>query len=64
MWDEDGNMRSKGKGAGMRMELKLDEDGRERESGWMRCGQGWAKLVLIALERYSVALKRLTFNLR
>ncbi len=27
-------------------------------------GQGWAKLVLIALERYSVALKRLTFNLR
>ncbi len=24
--------------------------------------QGWAKLVLIALERYSVALKRLTFN--
>ncbi len=23
-------------------------------------GQGWAKLVLIALERYSVALKRLT----
>jgi hypothetical protein len=26
--------------------------------------QGWAKLVLIALERYSVALKRLTFNLR
>jgi hypothetical protein len=29
--------------------------------GWK---QGWAKLVLIALERYSVALKRLTFNLR
>ncbi len=29
-----------------------------------RCRQGWAKLVLIALERYSVALKRLTFNLR
>ncbi len=28
------------------------------------CEQGWAKLVLIALERYSVALKRLTFNLR
>ncbi len=29
------------------------------------CGdQGWAKLVLIALEHYSVALKRLTFNLR
>jgi hypothetical protein len=28
------------------------------------CKQGWAKLVLIALERYSVALKRLTFNLR
>ncbi len=27
-------------------------------------GQGWAKLVLIALERYSVELKRLTFNLR
>jgi hypothetical protein len=26
--------------------------------------QGWAKLVLIALERYSVALKGLTFNLR
>jgi hypothetical protein len=26
--------------------------------------QGWAKLVLIALERYSVALKRLTFNLQ
>ncbi len=26
--------------------------------------QGWAKLVLIALERYSVALKRLTFNSR
>jgi hypothetical protein len=26
--------------------------------------QGWAKLVLIALERYSVALKRLTFNFR
>ncbi len=26
--------------------------------------QGWAKLVLIALERYSVALKCLTFNLR
>ncbi len=26
--------------------------------------RGWAKLVLIALERYSVALKRLTFNLR
>jgi hypothetical protein len=26
--------------------------------------QGWAKLVLIALERYSVELKRLTFNLR
>jgi hypothetical protein len=26
--------------------------------------QGWAKLFLIALERYSVALKRLTFNLR
>ncbi len=26
--------------------------------------QGWAKLVLIVLERYSVALKRLTFNLR
>ncbi len=26
--------------------------------------QGWAKLVLIALERYSVALKRLTSNLR
>jgi hypothetical protein len=25
--------------------------------------QGWAKLVLIVLERYSVALKRLTFNL-
>jgi hypothetical protein len=25
--------------------------------------QGWAKLVLIALERYSVSLKRLTFNL-
>ncbi len=23
--------------------------------------QGWAKLVLIALERYSVALKRLTY---
>jgi hypothetical protein len=31
--------------------------------GW-RPIQGWAKLVLIALERYSVALKRLTFNLR
>jgi hypothetical protein len=29
-------------------------------AGWH---QGWAKLVLIALERYSVALKRLTFNL-
>ncbi len=29
-----------------------------------RSGQGWAKLVLIALERYSVAFKRLTFNLR
>jgi hypothetical protein len=30
-----------------------------------RCStQGWAKLVLIALERNSVALKRLTFNLR
>ncbi len=29
-----------------------------------RLVQGWAKLVLIALERYSVALKRLTFNLR
>jgi hypothetical protein len=28
------------------------------------CEQGWAKLVLIALERYSVALKRLNFNLR
>ncbi len=28
------------------------------------CEQGWAKLVLIAVERYSVALKRLTFNLR
>ncbi len=28
------------------------------------CKQGWAKLVLIALERYSVELKRLTFNLR
>ncbi len=27
--------------------------------GW---GQGWAKLVLIALERYSVVLKRLTSN--
>ncbi len=27
-------------------------------------GQGWAKLVLIALERYSVELKRLTFNFR
>jgi hypothetical protein len=26
--------------------------------------QGWAKLVLIALERYSVVFKRLTFNLR
>jgi hypothetical protein len=26
--------------------------------------QGWAKLVVIALERYSVALERLTFNLR
>ncbi len=26
--------------------------------------KGWAKLVLIALERYSIALKRLTFNLR
>jgi hypothetical protein len=26
--------------------------------------QSWAKLVLIALKRYSVALKRLTFNLR
>ncbi len=26
--------------------------------------QSWAKLVLIALERYSVELKRLTFNLR
>jgi hypothetical protein len=26
--------------------------------------QGWAKLVLIALERYSVELKRLTFNFR
>jgi hypothetical protein len=30
----------------------------------LTCRQGWAKLVLIALERYSVALKRLTFNLR
>ncbi len=30
----------------------------------MSPGRGWAKLVLIALERYSVALKRLTFNLR
>ncbi len=29
----------------------------------LSCQQGWAKLVLIALERYSVALK-LTFNLR
>jgi hypothetical protein len=29
-----------------------------------RLEQGWAKLVLIALERYSVALKHLTFNLR
>ncbi len=28
------------------------------------CYQGWAKLVLIALERYSVELKRLTFNFR
>ncbi len=26
--------------------------------------QGWAKLVLIALERYRVELKRLTFNFR
>ncbi len=26
--------------------------------------QGWAKLVLIALERYSVIALRLTFNLR
>jgi hypothetical protein len=26
--------------------------------------QGWEKLVLIALERYSIALKHLTFNLR
>jgi hypothetical protein len=26
--------------------------------------QGWAKFVLIALERYSVELKRLTFNFR
>jgi hypothetical protein len=26
--------------------------------------QSWAKLVLIALKRYSVALKRLTSNLR
>jgi hypothetical protein len=26
--------------------------------------QGWAKLVLIALERYSVEFKRLTFNFR
>jgi hypothetical protein len=31
--------------------------------GWEHY-QGWAKLVLIALERYSVALKRLTSNLR
>jgi hypothetical protein len=32
--------------------------------GGKRCAQGWAKLVLIALERYSVELKRLTFNFR
>ncbi len=31
---------------------------------WSLKNQGWAKLVLIALERYIVALKRLTFNLR
>ncbi len=31
---------------------------------WKALWQGWAKLVLIALERYSVELKRLTFNFR
>jgi hypothetical protein len=37
---------------------------RESNSGLPYRLQGWAKLVLIALESYSVALKRLTFNLR
>jgi hypothetical protein len=32
--------------------------------GFSPWGQGWAKFVLIALERYSVELKRLTFNFR
>ncbi len=36
----------------------------EKNRGRIRRFQGWAKLVLIALERYSVVLKRLTFNLR
>ncbi len=36
----------------------------QRVGGRAREIQGWAKLVLIALERYSVELKRLTFNLR
>jgi hypothetical protein len=36
MWNEEGNMRSKGKGVGMRWKWMWDEGGREKESGWKR----------------------------
>ena len=55
MWQDDG-----GQG---RTSKEVGGCGRTREDVG-GCGQGWAKLVLIALERYSVELKRLTFNLR
>jgi hypothetical protein len=42
----------------------MDNGPQKREDEARTCDQGWAKLVLIALERYSVELKRLTFNFR
>ncbi len=47
---------------GLTEEIPGAEHSTNEENGTYK--QGWAKLVLIALERYSVELKRSTFNFR
>ncbi len=66
--EEGSGCRTEGQGQSVTDKYTLDmEPGNrvlsvtDKQAGYR---QGWAKLVLIALERYSVALKRLTFNLR
>ncbi len=50
MWDEDGNMRSKGKGLGMRMEVDVGR-GQEVERIKMEAGKGCGGDIIQEMER-------------